>query len=281
MAVLKKIFLLLIIAISVSGCSDKTDILSGTPGIAEIKQFAAAQVMIETLRRQSPPDWQKISEAYETTSGITVMIDQKHSMDYDHRIREALEKCISGENVRVNQQILAKGLQHAAVLAIDEEIHMMTRQDILDDASRQERIAAYIEGIRPTFVRRDQDFFPETKQLEADLETALFALKDAEPETMIFAIRMLDDVIDRVYAFSTLYEIMEIERLRDKNLADCEVKKMEAVIFYRIISPRIRRNSSSADQLITNMITGSFDSMDSELIKENLENGLKNIRLSE
>lgn len=91
--------------------------------------------------------------------------------------------------------------------------------------------------------------------------------------------RELEDVIARTYGLCVLYEIMGVEEYRDSDLAKCEVKKTEAVVFYRIIEPRIKKRSPKIAEMISNMLNGNYATMDSAILEKNLKAGLIPISL--
>lgn len=240
--------------------------------IDAINAFAKAEVTIERLRKQKTPDWKAIAGQYEITSSIVREMDAKHGLSYDAEIRDVLKKCGAGEKVKVNQQVLAKGLQHVAVLAITDELNELGKSESAD-----KRIAAYFEGIRPTFTRRDKDFFNADKHLEAVADRALKRLSDAKKD--LSARREFEDIIARTYALCVLYEIIKVEKLRDSDTGACEVKVREAEIFYRIIQPRISKRSPKTDKLITAMLSGSYATMDAKTLEKYLNTGLSGIKL--
>ncbi len=242
------------------------------------RTFAAAQLSIERMRKQEAPAWSAIREQYETGAGVV----REVSSSYDAEIREALENCSRGESPDVNQQVLAKGLQHVAVLAMTRELDAMAEAepDAREWAARA--VAAYFGGIRPTFVRRDGDYFAGKKTLEASADQALEHLNRAAEGRfgeILAARRELEDAIARTYALSVLYEVEEIERLRATDRAACDVKRKEAEIFYRIVRPRVRRRDPKADETIVAMLTGNYDAMSASVIEENLKKGLLNVPL--
>jgi hypothetical protein len=139
------------LVVGLMGCSTKK---TADPELPGIEAYAKA-------------DWNAVKAQYEITSPIVKKYDAKLGMQYDSEIRQALSKCAAGEKVKVNQQTLAKGLQHVTVLAIRDEL------DGKDKAVSGKRIKAYFEGIRPTFIRRDKDFFAENKTLQTAADAAL------------------------------------------------------------------------------------------------------------
>jgi hypothetical protein len=246
---------------------------AGIPDLAQIKAMAEAQVRIERLRKQKEPDWRDIASQYEILAPLVKATDQSRKLHYDRDIREALAQCAAGNKVKVNQQVLAKGLQHIVVLNIQDELKATKHSP---DAGR--RIAAYFEGIRPTFTRRDKDFYSGRKTLEASADVAITHLVEGKFAPMT-ARRELMDAIDRTYGLCVLFEIQEVEHLRATNRAKCEVKLKEAEIFYRIIQPRIARTSSDADTRITGVLNADYDQMDAAFLESNLNKGLKGITL--
>ena len=258
------------LVVGLMGCSSKK---TADSELAGIEAYAKVEVTIERMRKKQTPDWNAIKAQYEITSAIVKKYDAKLGMQYDAEIRQALDKCASGQKVKVNQQTLAKGLQHVTVLAIRDEL------DGKDKSVSAKRIKAYFEGIRPTFIRRDKDFFGETKTLETAAETALKHLTEAGSVDFLAARREIEDVIARTYALCVLYEITDIEKLRNTDLAKCEVKKAEAVIFYRIIEQRIKKRSPKIAETISNMLNGNYATMDSAILEKNLKAGLTPINL--
>ena len=200
--------------------------------------------------------------------------DSKSGTDYDREIREVLKKCAAGEKVRVNQQVLAKGLQHVTVLMITRELNKMGALSAMEREAAAERISAYFEGIRPTFIRRDKDFFGETKTLEASADIAMKSLSEADSSGLLTARRELEDTIARTYALCVLYEIEAVEKLRDSNREECDLKRKEAEIFYRIIEERVKKRSQKTHEIISNMLSGSYDIMDAKALENYLKTGL-------
>lgn len=258
------------------GCSEKPRTDSK---VAAVRAYAKAEVAIEKMRKQQEPNWKAISNQYEITSAVVKRIDATCKTDYDHRIRESLEKCAAGEKVKVNQQILAKGLQHATVLAIREELNSMAKSTPVKRKLAAERIAAYFEGIRPTFVRRDKDFFGKKKALETAADLSLERLLRTGSGDLLTDRREFEDIIARTYALCVLFEIQEVERLRDTDLDKCDVKRMEAVIFYHIIQPRVAKCSQKTDEIISNILNSSYDTMAARLLEKHLQAGLGGISL--
>ena len=259
-----------LLVFGLAGCKAKKTSNSDLSGI---EAYAKAEVKIERLRKQTEPDWEAIKAQYEITFAIVKKYDAKLDMQYDEQIREALGKCTAGEKVKVNQQILAKGLQHVTVLAIRDELASV------DNSESVKRIKAYFEGIWPTFVRRDKDFFSENNTLQTAAGAALEYLEKSGSTDQLGARREIEDVIARTYALCVLFEIMDIEKLRNTDLDKCEVKKMEAVIFYRIIEPRIKKRSPKIAETISSMLNGNYATMNSTILEKNLKAGLVPISL--
>jgi hypothetical protein len=244
---------------------------AATPALDEIKAFADAQITIERLRKQKTVDWDAISAQFEICADLVRKADTHFSLNYDTEIRAALVECKAGNKVRVNQQTLAKGLQHIAVLFIQKELYNPPSME-----GSADRIAAWFEGIRPTFTRRDKDFFQADPTLEAAAGKAIFELSRG---ANIMARRNLDDVIHRTYALSVLYEIIKVEELRGSNRDACEVKVKEAEIFYRIIEARVKKNSAAAHGAITAMLAADYDAMSVAVLEKQLKTGLGRIPL--
>ncbi|HEG44574.1 MAG TPA: hypothetical protein ENH94_11050 [Phycisphaerales bacterium] len=258
------------LVVGLMGCSTKK---TADPELPGIEAYAKAEVTIERMRKEAEPDWDAVKAQYEITSAIVKKYDAKLGMQYDSEIRQALSKCAAGDKVKVNQQTLAKGLQHVTVLAIRDEL------DGIDKSVSAKRIKAYFEGIRPSFVRRDKDFFAENKTLQTAADAALDRLAKADSADYLTARREIEDVIARTYGLCVLFEIMEIENLRNSDLAKCDVKRAEAVIFYRIIEPRIKKRSPRIAEIISNMLNGNYATMNSVALEKDLEAGLTPISL--
>ena len=267
---IKTWFYFAFLVVGLMGCSSKK---TADSELAGIEAYAKAEVTIEIMRKLKEPDWNAIKAQYEITSAIVKKYDAKLGMQYDADIRQALSKCAAGQKVKVNQQILAKGLQHVTVLAIRDELNGV------DKSVSAKRIKAYFEGIRPSFVRRDKDFFGENKTLQTAADAALEHLAKAGSADYLAARREIEDVIARTYGLCVLFEIMDIEKLRDSDLAKCEVKKMEAIVFYRIIAPKIKKRSPKVAETISNMLNGNYATMDPAALEKNLEAGLSPISL--
>ncbi|MBF0119764.1 MAG: hypothetical protein HQK79_13090 [Desulfobacterales bacterium] len=242
-------------------------------GISDIKAYAKAEVTIEQLRKQKEVNWKEIAAQYEITAKIVKDIDSKHGTNYDKEILEALKKCEANENPKVNQQIIGKGLQHVTVLAIQDELKNINKSKLAS-----QNIAAFFEGIRPTFQRRDKDFFEDKKNLENIADQALKTLLNNEAKNQMTSRMELENILFRTYALSVLFEVIEIESIRESNLPECDVKRMEAQIFYRIIQPQIKKKSPSADEAISKMLSGSYATMNAKFLEENLSYGRQNIK---
>ena len=260
---------------------------SGELNLKTAAAYAEAEVAIERLRKRNAPeiDWAAIEEQIRIALPVVEMTDRKHGFDYGKKIAEALKLCAEGQRPDVNQQTIAKGLQHVTVLALNDELDAMAAAAADDAAARKAhaaKIAALCAGIRPTFVRRDQDYFPETKTLEKPVDAASDEIQkaaDGGGEGLFGARRTLEEAIDQTYALSVLFEIQEIERLRAADRAKCDVKKKEAEIFYRIIQAKVRRRDPEADKALTRMIETDYDTMDSAAFRQALQKGLPNIDL--
>lgn len=266
-----------VLMVGLTGCSSREE--QPDSELASIETYAEAEVAIERMRKQEDPDWDAISSQYEITSAIVKGVDSRWATDYDEQIRQALNRCGAGQKVKVNQQILAKGLQHVTVLAITDELNRMAESGDVARETAPRHVAAYFEGIRPTFVRRDKDFFGGKKTLEAAADMAIRRLSEADSAGLLAARRELDDVIVRTYALSVMYEIMEVEKLRDLDRDKCDVKRKEAEIFYRIIEARVKKRSPKAHEIISNMLAGNYDTMDATILDEHLRTGLGGLAL--
>jgi hypothetical protein len=208
--------------------------------------------------------------------------DSERGTDYDAQIRDAIARCERGDKPKVAQQTVAKGLQHVAVLAISSELDCLAAVDPQARSRAAAKVVAYLKGIRPTFVRRDADFFPQANTLRPALDQAVERLSRAARSggaEVVAARRDLEDLVARVYALSLLYELMKIEELRAKDLPACEVKLAEAVVFYRIIAPRVEKRAPQAHATIAAMLGAGYEAMSAATIEEQLERGLPGIPL--
>lgn len=239
----------------------------------QIRQMASAQVSIEQMRKQKNPDWGKILDRYEILAPLVKQTDAAKNLTYDKDIREAIRRCAAGEKTKVNMQTLAKGLQHVAVLNIQDELALLGESE-----AAGKRIAALFEGIRPTFTRRDKDFYNARPTLEKAADEALEQIQQPG-DISLTAPRELIDIIDRTYGLCVLYEIMEVETLRDTDIPSCEVKVKEADIFYKIIQDRIKRHDAKAHDVVSNMLNAGYNQMDAGLLETYLNRGLSGISL--
>jgi len=254
-------------------------------GVARAKAHAAAQLQIERLRKPSdgPVDWPAVAAQFEITLPLVREIDKAHPrLHYEHDIARALEKCTVGSRPDVNEQTLAKGLQHVTVLAIRGELETIARATGPDRHAAAIRITALFEGIRPTFTRRDSDFFPAAPALTPAADDALKQLAAAaasEQHDVVGPGRRLEDALCRTYALSVLYEIVAIEKLRSADRPACDVKRAEALIFYRIIADRVKKRDPNADQAIGVILTADYDKMDAFALENALTRGLPKVPL--
>lgn len=257
------------------GCAGKE---RHTADTAEARRFAAAETAIEHLRKQVPVDWRAVRKQVDVTLPLIRRADAGEGTSYAVEITAAMDACTRDEQANVRQQVIAKGLQHVAVIMIRCELDRLSAAQETRSAAVTE---AYFEGIRPTFARRDRDFFNGGPILEQAADNALAALRHAcENRTdIVGAARELEDSIARTYALSVLYEVQEIAGLRDNDPAACDVKRMEAVIFYRIIADRIKRISMESDRVIRSMLAAEYTSMDAAVIREQLAASLPGIQL--
>ncbi|UCG13391.1 MAG: hypothetical protein JSU72_02580 [Deltaproteobacteria bacterium] len=270
----------LILAVGVLGCAEKDDL--HLTKLARIKGYAEAQVKIEHLRKRTKPDWTAIEKLHHGVAPLVREVDGYGSTSYGSEIALALKKCSRGDRVEVNQQVLAKGLQHVTTLAMTRELDLMANSGPAQRQETVQYVAGYFEGIRPTFTRRDRDYFAGVRTLEASADRAILYLKktaSAGPAQILSARRELEQVILRTYALCVLFEISEIEDYRNKDLATCDVKRMEALIFYRIIQPRIRRGDLRADEALTAILHGPYAGMAAGTVREYLQRGLPEVPL--
>lgn len=256
-----------------NGCSE-SDKKQNVPEPAVVKQYVKAYLEIEKIRADKNPDWADANTQYKITLPVIKNVDAKYATDYVKEIRDALKKCAAGEKTEINGQIVAKGFQNVTVLAIRQELDLMATSEPADIKASAERIAAYFEGIRPTFVRRDKGFFEGEKILEAAADAAIEQLSKSDKGNLLTASRELEDVIARTYALSLLYEMEGIEKLRDSDLDTCDTKRAEAGMFYRVIQPRIVKRSPTANEILLNTLNGSYGAINSKEIERNLTAGL-------
>jgi len=250
--------------------------------LAQVKAFAEAEVRIEWLRRRKTVDWAAIRSDYEQTLAIVNAVDAREQTRYAAELAEALDKCEAGTAPKVNQQVLAKGLQHVAVLGIKHELDAALTAPAPGRRKGVACVAAFVEGISPTFSRRDADYFGGKKILERAADDAVAQLQAAAGEggiALSAARRVLEDVIARTYALSVLYEVSEIEKYRDTDPAKCAVKLKEAQIFYRIIGPRIQRRSPALDTKILAILNAAYRNMSVADLERLLRAGLPGIHL--
>lgn len=239
-----------------------------------LKEFAKAQVAIERMRKKDAPDWKSIQQQYAVCSKLVKDVDKKNDTNYHAAITDAIAKCAHNERVKVNQQTLAKGLQHIAVMQIRDSMRSMAKADKRNRKRIANDIAALFEGIRPTFVRRDRDYFNDQKQLEKEADLALAAFGAGAEADFITAAARLERIINKTYALCVLFEMQSIEKLRETNISMCEVKLAEALIFYRIIAPRIQKSDRNAHRTITAILKAEYSAVNSGFLLDALNRGL-------
>jgi len=265
---------LLMLVLILFGCGNapKDDQLQG------LKTYVDAQIKIEHLRKQKPADWNAVEAQYKFASTLVKEADKKFGLDYDNQIEIALNRCKANIDARVKQQIFAKGLQHITVLKIRENLKALVVASDPDIRSKYAlRVATLFEGIRPTFTKRDEDFFKMSPNLEKAALNAIENLKKGSE--MITSGRELENAIKRTYALSMIFEIQEIEKTKISNPGECHVKRMEAQIFYRIIQEAIQRTNANSDRNIVYLLESGFDQMSPVVLEEDLRTGLKGITI--
>lgn len=267
--------LLLMLVLIFPGCGSKAPVDDQLKGL---KAYVDAEIKIEHLRKQKPADWKAVESQYKIASSVVREADKKYGLDYDNRIEVALNRCKANIDARVKQQIFAKGLQHVTVLKIRENLKALVVAGDPDIRLKYaNRIEILFEGIRPTFMRRDEDFFKQAPVLEQTALKALAGLKKAGD--VITAGRDLENVIKRTYALSMIFEIIEIERIKIAKPGECHVKRMEAQIFYRIIQEAVKKADANADRNILYLLGSGFDQMSAMILEEDLRVGLKGITI--
>lgn len=263
---MKKVCVILMALAMIVSCSKEK-----SPQVSEDKhdtikesynRLADSQIKIENLRKNKVVNWDEIKSVYMKNLSTVRSFDEEFQTDYENEISEAFEKCEKDEEAKVNQQIFAKGLQHINTSLIFKELSVMLKSKEKD--IHVERIKALFEGIRPTFTRRDKDFFNSESTLEKAADEAISALPGIDGATY------LEKAIMKTYSYSVIYEIMSIEELRDSKPEDCKVKLKEAEVFYRIIEPKIKKNNPDTDTFIQNMLRSSFENMNSAVLKEKI-----------
>lgn len=240
------------------------------PELAVVKQYVNACLEIEKIRAGKTPNWTDANTQYE----MALPVIKNCAPGYDKELRNALNKCAAGEKVKINGQILGKGLQNVTVLAIRQELDLMATAKKAGTKACAERIAAYFEGIRPTFTRRDKGYFEGKKTLEAAADAALEQLLKSDKKNLLTASRELEDAIARTYAISLVYEMEEIEKLRDSDIDTCDVKRVEAEMFYRVIQGRIEKRSPKTNETLLNILKGSYGAVNSKETEKLLTAGL-------
>lgn len=256
-----------------------TSVASASWASLDLSAFAEAEVKIEHLRKQSEVDWAAIRKQLDTTLPVVRFMDRHKALSYEAEMASAFAKCKRNERPKVHQQAIAKGLQHVAVLGIQHELSLLSGADEAGKTTGVKRIRALAGGIRPTFVRRDKDYFDNQPTLAKGLDEALDGVRDAvqSKQPPLAAATALTDSITRTYALSVLYEIEQVEKLRQKDLDACEVKRTEAVIFYRIIGEGISKRQPRAHATILAMLQATPDQMNASMLKAELQKGLPRI----
>jgi hypothetical protein len=244
------------------------------PDVSMVNQYVKAVQEIEKNRNGKSPDWTSITAQYELALPLIKQIDAKYATHYGDEIGNALKKCAANEKSQINGQVVGKGLQIVTVLSIRQELDLMSNLSSEQKTTSAQKIAAYFEVIRPTFVRRDKGFFEGKKTLEAAADTTLAQLSKADKGDLLTASRELEDTISRTYALSMLYELKEIEKLRDSDVAACDVKRVEASMFYKIIQSRIEKRSPKTNEILLNTLKGSYSTMNAQVIEKQLTSGL-------
>jgi len=233
-------------------------IIRAETDIKDIKAFQKA-----TMTRQLGTDqYDKLA------SPIVKAIDAKWGTNYSVELPEAIKKRAAGENVKVNGQIIAKGLKHVANMGLTDQLNKLGQSPDIP-----EKVKAYFECIRPVMKRRARTHFNGENILEKTADSALE--KIARTGSMdLLTRRQFDDVIARTFALSVLYEYGELVKHRDTDPDFCNVKRAEGSVYYRNIEPRIKKHSPKANEIILNMINGSNDTIDIKILEENLITGL-------
>jgi hypothetical protein len=243
--------------------------------LAMVKQYAKAQAEVAKGVNSKTPDWTAIKAQYELTLPVIKEIDVKYTMHYADELHDALKKCAAGgKEAEVGKEVVGKAYQHITVLAIQQELDSMANGTPADMKADDEKITVYFEVIRPTFARRDKGFFNGQKTLEAAADAALAQLAKADKTELLAASRELEDVIARTYALSVLYEVKEIERLRDSDIPLAERHQVEAKMYYRIIRPKIEKRNTKTNEVLQNTLNGSFGAMNSQSVEKYLTEGL-------
>ena len=246
--------------------------------LARSRAYADAQVQIERLRKGTDGSvgWPAVRKQLAIALDVVREIDKAANLDYAKGFVAALDKCAAGDRPDANQQLIAKGLQHVTVLAIRLELETMAQTSGAERQAAGQRVAALFEGIRPTFARRDKDFFPGRGALMPAADASLKQLMAAARYggQTIGTGRELEDTICRTYALSVLYEIRQIENLRHSDRAKCAVKRIEAQVFYRIIRERIVKHDARADETILAILGTDYDTMDAGAMEDALKRGL-------
>ncbi|MGA1824588.1 MAG: hypothetical protein ACMUIP_07960 [bacterium] len=242
--------------------------------LSYLRKFAKAEVAIEHMRKQNNPDWNAIREQYSICSKLVKEIDKTNNTNYNKSMQDAIAQCAQNQRTKVNQQTLAKGLQHIAVMKIRNLISSMAYADRTTRKTIAHQIAALFDGIRPTFTRRDKDFFEGRRNLEREADLALAKLPSNSYADYITAASRLNNIINRTYALSVLYEVQSIEKLRTTDIAQCEVKLAEAVIFNRIIDTKIRKTDRDAHKTIAAILNAEYSAINSTELTAALNKGL-------
>ena len=243
------------------------------PELTVIKQYVKACLEVEKIRADKNPNWADVNAQYKMTLPIIENVDKKYAVQYDKEISDAVKKCAAGEKIKINGQIIAKGFQNVTVLGIRQELDLMAAEPNSIKAAAGQ-IAAYFESIRQTFVRRDMGFFEGKKTLESAADAAIEQLSKSDKNNLLTASIQLEDVIARTYALSVLYEVEDIEKLRDSDLDTCDVKRVEGGLFYRIIQPRIEKRSPKTNGTLLNILNGNYGAMNSQEVEKYLSAGL-------
>lgn len=271
-----RITILMVCACVLFGCKSKSHTQNDDSELEFFKNCAKAQIEVEQLRKGKTPDYDIIEKKLEVCAPLIKWSDVNHRTTYEKDFKEALDKCKKGEAIKVNQQTYAKGLQHVVALKMRDLFFLMNSKNKKENMLLYEKVSALFEGIRPTFLRRDESFYGGKKTLEKEADELLLKMKTAAEKniSMTFLLKQFSDLINKTYALSVLYEVQQIEKKRDNDVAECDVKRAEAAIFYRVIEPFIKKRNEKLHAEIAAILKAQYTSFDAKKVQQQLNNGL-------
>ncbi|MCX7921095.1 MAG: hypothetical protein N3B21_03600 [Clostridia bacterium] len=250
-----------------SGCG-------GSEEVSEINKQTAQYLKIVELKKAPNPDIQEIKNIYSNVLSKVVEEADKTSPGLKSDINEYLSLA-EKDNVKApHLQGFEKSMQMAFVNLIRGNLDSISRDynDTGKALHYANKIKALYEAIKPTAKRREE-YIDSKEEFNTKITTLINNLEkeitSKNQEKVAQYIKEIENIINKVYFLSVVYELEGIASNLEKNINIAFEKQVEGRVFFKIIK------DSAGNEKLATLIENEFQKSASEINIAALRDNIK------